>query len=184
MWHRTGEREEEERRPRTELYNISWQETSFVPAGDNPPARIVFWKNEPEISEEEIEACIDEVERRSGMAEVDTLAQRKIEEEPERFGKIADPHARLAAARSEVRAETPDLQGQESALAAREKPAAVYEPVMKGADILAEHAREAEKLLTDPRVMEVPEHQRMAKARRLAWEQRDLRDRYQRALLS
>ncbi len=38
-----------------------------------------------------------------------TLAKEKIEREPARFGKIADPGARLAAARSEVWRDNPEL---------------------------------------------------------------------------
>jgi hypothetical protein len=37
------------------------------------------------------------------------LAKQKMEREPERFRKIADPHKRLAAARSEVYRENPEL---------------------------------------------------------------------------
>ncbi len=45
----------------TELFDIEWRETSFVPAGDNPPARIVMWKNEPDLTDEEIEEVLLEV---------------------------------------------------------------------------------------------------------------------------
>jgi hypothetical protein len=48
--------------PITELFNIDWQETSFVPAGDNPEARLVFWKAEPDLSAEEIEGILADVE--------------------------------------------------------------------------------------------------------------------------
>lgn len=130
VWPRDDDEREKERTI-TELFNIDWRETSFVPAGDNPPAKIVLWKAEPDLTDEEISEIIDEVERRPEVAEVDTLAQRKIESDPEgKFSKIADPHARLAAARAEVRSEEPRLQDQESALAAQ-KPAAVHEPVKK-----------------------------------------------------
>ncbi len=37
------------------------------------------------------------------------LAKEKIEREPQRFRKIADPQARLAAARREVYQENPEL---------------------------------------------------------------------------
>jgi len=37
------------------------------------------------------------------------LAKEKIERQPQRFGKIYDPGARLAAARSEVYREHPEL---------------------------------------------------------------------------
>ncbi len=39
----------------------------------------------------------------------DTLAREKIDREPARFRKINDPNARLAAARSEVYREHPEL---------------------------------------------------------------------------
>lgn len=38
------------------------------------------------------------------------LAKKMIEREPQRFGKIADPQARLAAARTEVYRENPELR--------------------------------------------------------------------------
>lgn len=37
------------------------------------------------------------------------MAKEKIEREPQRFRKIADPNARLAAARSEVYQENPEI---------------------------------------------------------------------------
>ena len=37
------------------------------------------------------------------------LAKKKIEAEPQRFGKIADPNTRLAVARNEVYEEYPEL---------------------------------------------------------------------------
>jgi hypothetical protein len=39
------------------------------------------------------------------------LAKSKVDAEPERFRKIPDPGARLAAARSEVWRENPELVG-------------------------------------------------------------------------
>jgi hypothetical protein len=187
MWPRRSQEEEEH--TLTELLNIDWRETSFVSRGDNPPARIVLWKQEPGLTDEEIEEILDEMEegtvttktftkRSDVVAEANRRAEELRKQDPEQYGRYS-----LDALRSQIYATDEALREALYALAP-EEPAVVHEPVMKGADILAEHAREAEKLMSDPRVMEVPEHQRMAKARQLAWDQRDLRDRYQRAVLS
>ncbi len=108
----------------TELFDIDWRETSFVPAGDNPPAKIVMWKNDPGLTDEEIEEVLQEAEteRRAEMptakltkqsdaeAAATALAKKLIEDEPGRFAKIVDPSAQLVAARAVIWAENPDLR--------------------------------------------------------------------------
>jgi hypothetical protein len=180
------EREEEEPRTLTELYDVDWQETSFVTAPDNRPARVVMWKDEPQLTDEEIEEIIEEVateKRRAGgvttaLQRADALAMEKIEEEPERFAKIADPRARLAAARSEVWAENPSLGPRDSALAAQE-PAAVHEPVMKGAKPYAELHRIAKAELPD-----LYRSNPSAAVSEISKSRPDLRDAYTRAVRS
>lgn len=187
------EEREEERRTITELHNIDWRETSFVPAGDNPPARMVMWKQDPGLTEEEIEEILSGVEGEIGggsysvtkFEDVNTKAAKLILEEPGRFEHIASPSDRLAAARSVVnqrefakanQAPLGTAQGQGNGGATVQ--------VSKAQEILAEHQRKAESLLEDPRVLMVPEPQRMVKARMLAWEEGDLGERYQKALNS
>jgi len=101
MWPNEHREEREERRRRaalTELYNIDWRETSFVPAGDNPPARIVMWKGrdaEPELTDGEIAAILEEVE----------------------MGKAARPYAELHRI---AKAELPELYRQSPSAAVAE----------------------------------------------------------------
>ena len=119
----------------TELFNIDWRETSFVPRGDNPEARIVMWKDDPGLTDEEVAEVLEEVDVSETMKRANALALRKILDEPERFGEIADDDARLAAARSEVWAERPDLGSRDEALTPVVRSGDA--PVEKGAPALA-----------------------------------------------
>ncbi len=113
-------REDEEARTLTELFDIDWRETSFVPAGDNPPARIVMWKNEP-LTDTEIEEILADVERstalpnmaktQDALAERDRLARQKMAKQD---------GLTIAQARVEVWLENPDLQERYQQLRIRE----------------------------------------------------------------
>lgn len=112
-----------------ELYDIDWRETSFVPAGDNPPARILFWKSSPEITDEEIGEILDQVageprqeatmtttgpamtKRGDAVAEADRLAKSRYPELA-----VRNP----AAARARVWAEAPELRDAVASLPAGE----------------------------------------------------------------
>ena len=109
------------------------------------------------------------------------LAKKKIEAEPQRFGKMG-PKEALASARREVWGENPDLvrlheQAELEAVAAPEA------PVQKGADVLAEADREARELMkTDP---ERYAGKSVEAVRSVVWSQKpDLAERYQEALRS
>lgn len=171
--------------PLTELFNIDWRETSFVPAGDNEPARIVMWKNEPDfLTDEEIEGILQETERRAEMPT--TLTKRsEVEAHVTALAKQQYPDLGEGAGRRQIWNERPDLrEAYERAAAPDTSVTGAEVPVVKGADELAEHEREVQKLQTDPRVLAVSEGQRMAKARLLAWEKPGLKDRYSKALRS
>lgn len=136
--------------PTTELYDIDWRETSFVGAPDNPPARIVMWKDEPTLTDEEIEEVLreTETERRAGMP---TLSKRsEVEAHVGRLAKQEYPDVaarNLNAAMSKIWAERPDLrEAHEGAQADRIAPAPAQVMVVKGASAFAKidaHARES-----------------------------------------
>jgi hypothetical protein len=188
MWPREEEREE--RRALTDLFNIDWRETSFVPAGDNPPARLVMWKDEP-LSDEEIEEIIDEVateKRRPGvttkafgkagdvLAERDRLAREKMAKQD---------GLTIAQARVEVWLENPGLQEryqqlriqEHEAFASAQEPQVVPVPVVeKGAQPYAALHRVAKA--------ELPELYRSnpsAAVAEISKSRPDLRDDYYRA---
>lgn len=152
--------EAEERRTLTELVNIDWRETSFVPAGDNPPARIVMWKQDPNLTDEEIAEVLDDVERSNVvttktftkasdvLAERDRLARQKMAKQD---------GLEIAQARVEVWLENPDLQEwyqelrirEHEALAAAQEPPVVVPVVEKAAQPYAELHKAAREELPD-----------------------------------
>jgi hypothetical protein len=114
MWPRDEREQEEERQTLTELFNIDWRETSFVGRGDNPPARIVLWKQEPDLTDGEIEEILDEVERGSSEAmttklrkEGDVLAER---DRLAREKMVKQEGLTISQARMEVWMENPALR--------------------------------------------------------------------------
>jgi hypothetical protein len=143
MWPR-----DDEERPLVELVNIDWRETSFVPAGDNPPARLVMWKNDPGLTDEEIEEVLDDVANEQRRSEVttktfgkagDVLAERDRLAR-EKMAKQAQPGLTIAQARVEVWLENPDLQEryqqlriQEHEALAAQAPEVVTVPVLEKA---------------------------------------------------
>src|SRR5215218_5457147 len=118
--------------PLTELFNIDWRETSFVSAGDNPPARIVMWKDRPELTDEEIETILAEAEneRRSTVTDPIQQANELAKRDYPELAKTSP-----AAARAKVWAERPDLR--EAHEQAEETPIVVEHTVEKGAPALA-----------------------------------------------
>jgi hypothetical protein len=162
-----------------------------------------MWKARPELSDAEIEQVFDEVEKaeewRSGglttkqqftkraelWAHITKEATLKAAAEAAEEGVPVSPE-RIAAIRGNIVGANEHLQQALDELPGDyEEPALEAEPeVQKGADVLAEHAAEVEKLKTDPRVLAVPEHSRLVKARLLAWEKPGLQERYQKALRS
>jgi hypothetical protein len=161
MWPREDEREEEHR-ALTELYDVTWEETSFVPAPDNPPARLVMWKDEPHLSDEEIEAIIEEVateKRRAGGVTTTTFTKRSqlwsaitkqaedeaVDEALER-GVQVTPEL-IAAMRGKIIAADASLQEALGQLPGDyEEPAVVEAPVGKGRDEYAELAKVAQEM--------------------------------------
>ena len=107
---------------------------------------------------------------------VTEMAREKIECEPRRFGKIADPGARLAAAKSEIWRENPEAR--ELHRLAPDEPDPVREaPVLKGAEASAV-ALAKQKLANDPDRFEgMSPNVALAAARSEVWAERpDLRE--------
>ena len=128
--------------PKTELVNIDWRETSFVPAGDNEPARIVMWKNEPELTDEEIHAILAETATEKGRQEVTTTLTKKddVQAVVTRLAKERYPNVPEAAGRARIWAERPDLREAHEASPAPQTPAVDHETpasLEKGAPALA-----------------------------------------------
>lgn len=142
--------------PTTELYDIDWRETSFVPRGDNEPARIVMWKNEPGLTDEEIEAVLQDVEaersttvttmtKRSDVEAEATRRARELQKrDPETYG--GKP---LAAVRSAVYARDPELREKHEALPPEPVAVAAETPVLKAAAPFSKIDAAAREMLPD-----------------------------------
>lgn len=130
--------------PITELYDIEWTETSFVPAGDNPPARILFWKDRPGITDAEVEEILAEVAAGAAPAApaptqketpVITMTKQSIEAEVRRRAAElmkAKPELTPVSARLEIWAELRDRY--EEAPDAGPVPVQASAPVHKAAE--------------------------------------------------
>ena len=142
--------------PTTELYDITWTETSFCPLGDNPPARIVMWKRDPGLTDEEIEVVLRDVEAERSTtvttmtkrSDVETEATRRAQElqkrDPETYGGKS-----LWAVRSAVYAQDPDLREKHEALPPEPVPVATSAPVHKAAAPFSKIDAAAREVLPD-----------------------------------
>jgi len=77
-------------------------------------ARSEVWKERPDLAERqspepERSTVTTKFTKADAQDAATELAKKKIERQPERFGKIHDPAARLAAARTEIYREYPEL---------------------------------------------------------------------------
>ena len=129
--------------PTTELFDIDWRETSFVPAGDNPPARIVLWKNDPGLTDAEVEEILEEVSaeqtpQRKGVPVTTTMTKLSIEAEVQKRAEElmkARPELTRVSARLEIWMELKDAYQEADEGEAVEVEASA--PVLKAADPFA-----------------------------------------------
>lgn len=142
--------------PKTELYDIDWRETSFVPAGDNPPARIVMWKSEPGITDVEIEEILKEVAPDEATAPtrkegpVPTMTKQSVEAEVQRrAGELMKvrPELTPVSARLEIWAELRDRY--EEAPDGEPVPVEASAPVAKAAEPYSRIDAAAKEALPD-----------------------------------
>jgi hypothetical protein len=144
-----------EERKRTALFNIDWQETSFVGRGDNPPARIVFAKDRPGITDTELEEVMQEVaaetDHRSTDVNLETLTKKRdVMAQATRLAKEQYPDLPEEAGRYKIWQERPDLFEAYYAAQDDEVPAPqVAQPVHKGADAYAKIDAAARELRPD-----------------------------------